>query len=252
MAEKKDFAVESGHWYTAAGEPAYTIIGKNGKERNTTLADARKLNLVPSVTTIIKCAAAPQLEHWKRTQVLLSSMTLPRIPGESSDDFIYRVEQDWRKQGQDAAATGTVIHGEIEKRFKGGVLDNAWLPWVISAEKELTASCGSSQWHTERSFSHPLGYAGKTDLHKDGWVVDVKTKDGELKGFVSDDHVMQVAAYAQGLGLTGATGGILFVRRDKPESMFVPIAVEKMAQGLAMFSALLAYHQAKTGYVPVF
>ena len=36
------FTSESGHWYTQEGEPMYTIIGANGKERNTTLRDAKK------------------------------------------------------------------------------------------------------------------------------------------------------------------------------------------------------------------
>ena len=32
----------SGHWYTADGQPSYTRIAKNGNVRNTTLADAKK------------------------------------------------------------------------------------------------------------------------------------------------------------------------------------------------------------------
>ena len=43
---------EAGHWYDRAGEPMYTIIGANGKERNTNLRDAKSLGLVPSVTTV--------------------------------------------------------------------------------------------------------------------------------------------------------------------------------------------------------
>jgi hypothetical protein len=36
---------ESGHWYCAVtGQPRYTTIGKNGKERNTTLRDAKTDN----------------------------------------------------------------------------------------------------------------------------------------------------------------------------------------------------------------
>jgi hypothetical protein len=36
------FKSESGHWYTQEGEPMYTIIGANGKERNTTLEMQRR------------------------------------------------------------------------------------------------------------------------------------------------------------------------------------------------------------------
>ena len=54
-------ASQSGHWYLPDGAPAYEIRGTNGKVRPVTLRDARKLNLLPSVTTIMQCAAKPQL-----------------------------------------------------------------------------------------------------------------------------------------------------------------------------------------------
>ena len=50
---------ESGHWYTEEGEPKYTIIGANGKERNTTLADARKRKLSSRVYPPPLLEAAP-------------------------------------------------------------------------------------------------------------------------------------------------------------------------------------------------
>ena len=60
----KDHASEAGHWYTRSGDPMYTIMGKStGKPRNTTLRDARELNLVPSVTTILNVAAKPALTN---------------------------------------------------------------------------------------------------------------------------------------------------------------------------------------------
>ena len=59
---------EKGHWYTLEGKPLYTLVGKNGKERNTNLRDARKLNLVPSVTTILDVAAKPGLVNWQINQ----------------------------------------------------------------------------------------------------------------------------------------------------------------------------------------
>ena len=59
-----DHAKENGHWYQKDGSPAYMIVGKNGKERPTTLRDARKLGFVPSVTTIIGCADKPPIVWW--------------------------------------------------------------------------------------------------------------------------------------------------------------------------------------------
>ncbi len=70
---------ESGHWYAADGSPAYRIIGKNGKERNTTVKDARERNLVPSVTTVLGLVAKPGLNTWLQQQVLLAALTLPGL-----------------------------------------------------------------------------------------------------------------------------------------------------------------------------
>ena len=51
-----------GHWYTATGEPRHTMPKANGDgERNTTISDARKLKLYPSVTSILSLFAKPQL-----------------------------------------------------------------------------------------------------------------------------------------------------------------------------------------------
>lgn len=246
-----DFATASGHWYAQDGSPAYTIVGKNGKERNTTLRDARQLGLVPSVTTIIRCAAAPALEKWKRDQVLLSAMTLPRIDGESSDDFVRRVEQDWQQQGRAAADRGMAIHAAIERHYSGEQPDEEYWPWVKVARDEIERVCGPLKWSAERSFSHPKGFGGKTDLHSDGWVLDAKTKDGPADGRkLWDEELMQLAAYRFGLGVHEARCGILHVDRNEPSATVIEATPEQLTNGLEMFFALLAFWQAKTGHRP--
>ena len=80
----KTYATESTHWYAADGTPAYRIIGKNGKERNTTVRDARERNLVPSVTTVLGLVAKPGLNTWLQQQVLLNI-----IQHEQAHHFVY-------------------------------------------------------------------------------------------------------------------------------------------------------------------
>ena len=109
------FTSEAGHWYDREGSPAYTIIGANGKERNTTLRDAKKEGLVPSVTTVLNIVAKPSLENWKINKALEASIELQQGEQESNDDFIYRCKTAQRDIGQSAAAQGTKIHALIEK-----------------------------------------------------------------------------------------------------------------------------------------
>ena len=86
-----DFASESGHWYTQEGDPMYTVPKKKGGGlRATTLRDARKLNLVPSVTTVMKELAAPQLEMWKIKQAVTFSKKMRKRSGETDDQFAMR------------------------------------------------------------------------------------------------------------------------------------------------------------------
>lgn len=248
VADKiKPFAAESGHWYKPDGSPAYTVIGANGKERPTTLRDARKLGLYPSVTTIMKLAAKPGLERWKAEQLLMSALTLEQMPGESEQSWIGRVWQDSIQQAVQAAERGTQIHAAIESFYSGRVFSDEFAGHVKIAHSELGRAFGDVTWDTERSFSHPLGYGGKVDLHSRirNVLVDVKTKDGDLADVRPyHEHLMQVAAYSQGLELVNPTCAILFVSRDQPSVKLTILKPEEVAHGATMFKWLLFYWHA--------
>ncbi|NDG20016.1 MAG: hypothetical protein EB117_17375, partial [Betaproteobacteria bacterium] len=98
----------------------YTVKANNGQQRNTTLRDARKLDLIPSVTTILNVAAKPGLEAWKQQQILLAALTLPKAENESIDAYAERVIQDSKQQAQDARDLGTDIHAQVQGAFEGG------------------------------------------------------------------------------------------------------------------------------------
>lgn len=247
-----EFATSAGHWYALDGTPCYTTLSKDGTERPTTLRDARKLALVPSVTTIIRQAAAPALERWKRDQLMMAALTLPRRPHESEIDWLRRVEQDSQETGRKAADRGTLIHGAIECAFRDGDYSNRDLePWASLAVESLENHCGQMlKWSAERSFAHELGYGGKVDLHCPEWIIDFKTKDGVEGSKLYDEHYMQLAAYRRAL-CPNARAGILFVDRTEPICLFIEADADKMASGLAMFDSLLSFWQAKTGYYPM-
>ena len=239
-----DFAQEGGHWYLPDGEPFYTIVGKNGIERPVTLRDARPVGAVPSVTGIIRLMAAPQLEKWKRTQLALACLTLPRIEGESSDSFLGRAEKDWQKEGRDAAERGTEIHGAVERFFRNRRDPSPALePWVRAIQAELP----QYGYFPERSFAHPDGFGGKVDLHSPEWVIDLKGKEwnGDDVPSLYDEHPMQLGAYRHGLGLPRARCGILFFNRLRPLAHLVEIKESELQRGLTMFQALLALWKAK-------
>lgn len=247
MIAKEPRASESNHWYTRDGVPRYTVIGKNGKERATTLRDARTENLVPSVTTILNVASKPALIQWLQKQVLLAALTLPRKPEESEDEYIARIMDDSKEQGRAAADAGTDIHASIQGFYEGAVI-NRHQQHVQGCVNVIREHFGEQAWIAERSFGHELGFGGKCDLHATNIVVDVKTKEFSDPNKVDayDEHLMQLAAYRVGLGMPGARCANVFVSRSVPGLVkVVEWSAEDLTRGWQMFSALLKFWQLK-------
>lgn len=213
---KKEFASESGHWYAKDGTPAYTIKAKNGEDRATTLRDARKLGLVPSVTTILNVAAKPALEQWKLRQTVMAALTLPQMKDEPLDAFAVRVISDSKEHARKRAEEGSAIHGSIELALEGKKYDPVHEPFVFAVMEKLKNF--GSNWGVERSFAHPLGYGGKVDLHNENYVIDFKTKEfsKEDEKLSWPEQAMQLAAYRNGLGLSNARCMNMFISVNNP------------------------------------
>ena len=230
---------EAGHWYKKDGSPAYTIIGKTG-ERPTTLRDARKLGLLPSVTSIIQLAARPGLQAWMNDQLIMACLTMPRIEGESEADYITRLKADSKAQAQKAADRGTLIHARVQDGFEKGSDD----PFYLSAFETLLRECGGGKWKTEESFATDR-YGGKIDLLADEFVIDIKTTDKDLKTIKTwDEHAMQLSAYRR---LGSHRCGILYIHVNTAESKLLWISEDDLVKGLKCFNALLDFYYAKTG-----
>jgi hypothetical protein len=251
-------ASESGHWYTRDGTPCYEIKGANGNMRPTTLRDARKLDLVPSVTTIIKQAAAPGLERWKINQTLLAALTLPRIERECEDAYLDRIIRDSQEQARKAAERGTAIHAAIQSYYEGWPVSAEMWPYVKGAKEALEKEFGETGWICEHSFAHPLGFGGKTDLHINSWrrlIGDAKTKEFDSvddKKLAWDDHAIQLAAYREGLRMPDAVCFNLFVSTTVPGLCHIHIwSEEEIQRGWKMFVALLEYWRAKNKILEV-
>jgi hypothetical protein len=238
---------DTGHWYTKDGAPAYTIEGKTGV-RNTTLRDARKLGLLPSVTTINGLLSKAGLDTWKQQQVLLAALTLPRMEGEPEQEWLSRVMQDSKATGREAAERGTAIHAVIEAYF-----DQVYMPekpaYLDAIDSALKNAFGNQLWLPEKSFGHPLGFGGKCDLMaKSGFIVDFKTKDTDLdKVDVYFEHEMQLAAYREGLGVPTARCAIIFVNGTTNQVKLIEIEEQKLQNSWECFQHLLRVYQIKNG-----
>jgi len=246
----KEKEEKSGHFYTKDGRPAYTVIGSStGKERPTNVADARKLGLLPSVTTVINVANKGEgLQRWLQEQAILAALTLPRLEGEEEGVWLSRVMKDSRATGMEAAMRGTAIHAIIEAYF-----DQVYMPekppYLNAIDSTLKNAFGEQLWLPEKSFGHPLGFGGKWDLMaKTGFVVDFKTKDTDLdKVDVFFEHEMQLAAYREGLGVPNARCAIVFVNGTTNQVKLIEVEEQKLQNGWECFQHLLRVYQIKNG-----
>ena len=249
-----EIAKDGGHWYATDGSPAYTVRAKDGSERGTTLRDARKLNLVPSVTEIIKCAAKPGLDLWKQNQVMLAALTLPRLDGEDDGAFCQRVIADSREQAKRAAERGSALHGAIECHLLGRPYAADWIPHVEAVIAAFHAQgIDLAQGAAEHSFAHASGYGGKIDWHsvKSAIVVDFKSKPKiDDKAMAYDEHAMQLAAYSNGLGMSAPTMINAFIGIEDAKVKLHIWQQADFTRGLRMFNALLDYWQTSKNYRP--
>jgi hypothetical protein len=244
-------ASEAGHFYTRAGDPCYTVKAKDGSDRATTLRDARKLDLVPSVTTVMQVLAKPGLSAWKEKQILMAALTLPRLDGETDDAFATRVIEDSKAQAKAAAERGTALHADFERSLQGAIHGHARHIEAITL-RLLEYGIDTIDAVPEKSFAHPLGYGGKVDAHGDNWVVDLKTKDSigdkTADDLAFDDHAMQLAAYSTGLGMPDARCLNVFVGVDDCKVVVHEWTTEEIQRGWTMFRLALEMWKIKNQY----
>jgi hypothetical protein len=230
------------HWYFPDGTPLHEVPRADGKgSRPTSLRDARKLGLFPSVTNVLSILAKPGLDAWKQEQAILAALTLPRSEEETLDDFAKRVLVDMTSEVGRAADLGSAVHAAIE-----GYAQGRWLPedkgvarlfeparqWF---DKEVT------QVHSVEIATANLewGYAGRVDLvatlRSTGrpTVIDFKTqktrrdKDGSFKPILHDTWPLQLEAYRMALasrdkGLADAAIASVVIGSTDP----VPVVVK--------------------------
>jgi hypothetical protein len=187
------------HWYKQDGSPCYEVPYADKKKgmRATTIRDARKLNLVPSVTTILQVMDKPGLNNWLQDRVLESALTLPRKENEPDKAYMARIKKDSKELSSIAMNEGTKIHDACEKIFKGE--EPIAYRDIARKVKDKIINKFGSEWEAERSFATDT-YGGKVDLSKYHFVIDYKTKEKFTKKMAYDEHLMQLVAYGLGLG----------------------------------------------------
>ncbi len=216
----KLFSPDKAHWYQRDGVPLHSVLSAKGSlqtatMRPTTLRDARKLGLLPSVTNILGVIAKPELTAWLQEQAVMAALTLPRNPGESEDAFARRVVEDSLTTRDGAADFGTAFHHGAERVAQTLEVDpqHPAAAWLQHYRVWYQANCVRAHWTEKVLVNRTIGYAGTADLFIEHVVhgpalVDLKTQKistarGDARPTSPKPYkswCYQLAAYRQALG----------------------------------------------------
>jgi len=265
----KLFSPDSAHWYHRDGVACHTVLSTKGDPRPTTLRDARKLGLLPSVTNILGVIAKPELTAWLQEQAVMAALTLPRIAGETEDAFAKRVVEDSLTTRDGAADFGTAFHHGAERVAHTLEVDpqHPAAEWLRHYRDWYQANALSLHWTENVLVDQGWGYAGTADLLIDHPVhgltlVDFKTT--KLKPGVRftpyKAWCYQLAAYRAAL-LPSLSGGMtsgepvrcmnLIVNSCEPSVPMEHLWTEaEMEVGWCAFQAAQRLCEIEKGYVP--
>ena len=196
------------HWYSLTGDPVHEVKAAKGGMRATTIADARKMHLLPSVTNILGVIAKPQLETWKLNNVAMAALRTTKTAEESDEYWCKRVVEASKEQVVEAADLGSRIHEALELATAGEPYADELRAFVEPVLKWKDAEGIEITDREVVLVNGSEGYAGRCDAvflkdypadgERVAGVLDFKTRKTEPGKKVApyDGQGAQLAAYA--------------------------------------------------------
>jgi len=237
----------SAHWYNPE-------TGASAHDAD--LRRARKERLFPSVTSVLQIKSKPGLDAWKRQEAILSALTLPRLAGESDQDFAARVAVDMDATGSKAAAIGTAIHAFAEGLTNGQEIPPPAGHETVCALLRCWVAENLGEGQTEETMvSQEYGYAGRKDFSgmiggKYG-ILDFKSqnvKPGKKPVFYPE-HCYQLAAYSEGRPME-LVNLIISTNAENPIIAEKRWTAEESENGWSIFRHCLEIWQLERNYDP--
>lgn len=227
------------HWYDGDGKPMHQVKSADGKKMvNTTIRQARKFGLFPSVTTVLKMLAKPMLDQWKLEQVAKAAFRHP--PRKDSKEYPYTqfIIDKAFEQVEEAANAGSLIHAACERMMRGLEWDRneqVYLPelkqsfpmevFVEPVYMFMQTYAIEGHAFEKAVVNREYGFAGMGDLFFDSdkgfGCLDYKTRKTEPGKPVRpyDEQPMQIAGYVateHDIELMDVTGCNLYISTTEP------------------------------------
>jgi hypothetical protein len=237
----------------------HSVLSQKGEPRATTVRDARKLGLLPSVTNVLGVINKPELVEWKMTQAVLAALTLPRLEGEGEDAFAKRVVEDAQGRVRVAAEFGTAFHAGAEQVARSLEVDPAGpcAAWLNLHREWFQTNCIRVIWTERVLVNAELGYAGTADLLVEHQVHGLTLVDYKTQGIKTGNTArayaswcQQLAAYRRAIGKPMACMNLI-VNSAEPSAPVEHVwSEEELAAGLESFEAALVIWRNEKNYDP--
>ncbi len=246
------------HFYKLDGTPCHTQPNKSkpGEFRPSTIADAKRLGLLPSVSTITKVLHAPGLETYKMKEVAKQCFANPAHPGEEEEQYVRAMVEKSSEDAAGAANTGVVIHSALEAHFRNEpcpveTIEIGHMVYhidtFIQPAIKLIQEHGWEIVASEKVLVNAKeGYAGTTDLI-------IKTRDGEVgiadfkskrskpgkKIEPSETHPCQIAAYSMAHWGCLGFGANVYISTTEPGRVeIIPYSHKELHESWLAFLAM--------------
>lgn len=248
-----------GHWYTRDGLPQY----------DATLREARKENLLPSPTSVLKIMHSEALEKWKLNQAVLAACELPRGDAEDEESYGTRLADRAETLRRSAAELGTKVHDGIESILRWQLWDEGE-PHLQRFHEWALENIRAVDWTERVLVNEKLGVAGKADamIHFKGEAADVlghapvlvdwktqrmkksRTKNPVYKPQFYNKWVMQLAFYAS-CSMEMPPIASVAINTTEPETPYLKLWTEQERdEALEAFEAALTLWQYEKNYKP--
>ena len=233
-----------GHWYT-----------QDGQLIECDLRQARKDNLLPSVTAITGMFDKPGLNEWRINNALYALLTMPALDEwkngkRNYDELIKMAKEDAEKVSLTSRDLGTEIHFAIRQHLVGA-------GHAVSAEAAnimdrsgvmewLDLNCGEKHLSEFSGANLESGYGGTIDWYgrESRTLIDFKTSNVRSKPFYGDEYLMQLAAYewilqVQGYEVSTIKSVIISTNADNIGIWEREWSLTELLRGLGIFEHLL-------------
>jgi hypothetical protein len=252
-----------GHYYHADGQSCHEVPNQTrGGMRPTKITDARKLQLYPSVTTILDILDKPQLNDWKMDQCILAAHRVPLNPDPKA--YCREVKREAFRQVDKAADLGTRIHEAIVQLFCGLPYDMSLHPYICPVQPLLAAQGITINLHELRLVNKAYGYAGTTDAAfsqvTPTWacqgILDFKSRKSSPGEPMApyDGQATQIAAYHQAHyhgRWDDARSANIFISTTEPGRVEISwYDAEQLLKEWEVFHSLLTIWRIRNGYDP--